>query len=279
MIFSLPWLSLVSPSKRLTLNLFMKWDYKQWEIHQTSPIPFCWKRLKLALGRAVSASCSSNLATTSVGKPSHEGERGCVSCQAAWYVFFPSVFPLVYKINPWCCIEREGREKEGRWGRFRRGARGHAWDNSRLACNVAFKRHITEFSRMLRCDPCTSSSEWWADEEEPAHSLDIKNCTHVIGKLSEWFILEPLRMHAACTHCVQHYSVPSRPASCRRSLCSLTFVLQHTPGHSLLGAFASFMLLRVCLPGHFTAWPDASYHSFWTCLAHSCLTFTASVLW
>lgn len=30
-------------------------------------IPFQWKRLKLASGKAVSASCSSNLATTSAG--------------------------------------------------------------------------------------------------------------------------------------------------------------------------------------------------------------------
>lgn len=97
MIFSLPCFSLVSPSKRLTLNLFMKWDYKQWEIHQTSPIPFHWKRLKLALGKAVSASCSSNLATTSVGEPSRKGERGCVSCQTACFFFFFALFLLFWK--------------------------------------------------------------------------------------------------------------------------------------------------------------------------------------
>lgn len=100
MIFSLPWFSLVSPSKGLTLNLFMKWDYKQWEIHQTSPIPFHWKRLKLALGKAVSASCSSNLATTSVGETFMQGwERLCIlpggmMCFFFWF-FFQSFFSFL----------------------------------------------------------------------------------------------------------------------------------------------------------------------------------------
>lgn len=101
MIFSLPWFSLVSPSKGLTLNLFMKWDYKQWEIHQTSPIPFHWKRLKLALGKAVSASCSSNLATTSVGETFMQGwERLCIlpggmMCFFFFWFFFQSFFSFL----------------------------------------------------------------------------------------------------------------------------------------------------------------------------------------
>lgn len=110
MIFSLPCFSLVSPTKRLTLNLFMKWDYKQWEIHQTSPIPFCCKRLKLALGKAVSASCSSNLATTSAGEPSSKGERGCVSCQAAWCV---CLFCLSFlSLFCTCMVHRKGGKRE-----------------------------------------------------------------------------------------------------------------------------------------------------------------------
>lgn len=111
---------LVSPSKRLTLNLFLKWDYKQGEIHQTSSIPFHWKRLKLALGKAVSASCSSNLATASAGEPSHRGEGGCVSCQAARCVFYFIFLIFFQKNHSLVCLDtEEGAGREAGWLGFK----------------------------------------------------------------------------------------------------------------------------------------------------------------
>lgn len=75
-------------------GLFTRWGYKQLEIQQTSCIPFHWKRLKLALSKAVSTSCSNNLAATSSGQLSCMGERGCVFCQVVHNAFLTPPFFL-----------------------------------------------------------------------------------------------------------------------------------------------------------------------------------------
>lgn len=120
----------VSHGKRLPLSLFMKWDYKQWEIHQTSHIPFHWKRLKVALGKAVSASCSSNLATASVGGTVTEGwERfsilpGRVMCFPSVFLVFLAVLNVFFE-----SILVVYREEKGEWGCFSCGTRlsGFSW--------------------------------------------------------------------------------------------------------------------------------------------------------
>lgn len=91
--------SLVLPSFSVqenphTVNLYTKWAYKHLEIQQTHSIPFHWKRLKVALGKAVSTSCSNNLATTSSGQLSCMGKRGCVFCQVVQNGFLTTPFFL-----------------------------------------------------------------------------------------------------------------------------------------------------------------------------------------
>lgn len=157
MIFSLPCFPLVSVSQRLTLNLFMKWDYKQGETQQTSSIPFQWKRLKLALGKAVSASCSSRLAT--IREPSHGGYRGCVSFQAVWGGFFVYFLFFIFENQSFallCAKERKEIER----GCF---SRDSSWlmlrSNAKLKLDSIYKLNNCRMQRIFLCsrDPIRRS--------------------------------------------------------------------------------------------------------------------------